>query len=348
MAARLTGPEGRKPGMLVPVLALALGLVTACGPARLEAPSAAANDSPAARLDSLVAQDRRVAEVAWRLATANASLCPVVRPRTGWVLHAANQYGAALRPLAIARFGLEGDLPGLLAAPRNSPAAQAGLAEGDLITTADGRAMNAGDAAGAESFDGLAANLAVLAQAEADGVVNLTVRRAGRERPVMVRPVPACAYGIQIEASPALNGRSDGRHVFITSSLADLARNDDELAFFVAHELAHAVLEHHTVPDLIGERGAENARITVRRGLSASSETDADHVGLFLAARAGYDPEAAIQALTAYGEAGSMNRFPQVSLSGARYPSPAARRRALEGTAQEISRRQREGLPLIP
>lgn len=306
------------------------------------------DDTSAARLDSLVTQDRRVAEVAWRLATANASLCPVVRPRAGWALQSANQYGPALRAFAVARFGLEGDLPGLLATPHDSPAARAGLGEGDLITAVGGRPLSRGGSARVESFDGLAANLTALSLAEAEGVLNLTVRRGGHERAVTVQPVPACAYVAQIEASTALNGRSDGRHIFITSGLVKVARNDDELAFFFAHEMAHAVLEHHTVRGVTGTRGAENALITVRRGLSTTAETDADWVGLYLLARAGYDPDTAIEALAAYETAAPMNRFPQMSLSGARYPSPAARRDALKPAVQDITRRLENGLPLIP
>lgn len=360
MAAALSGQplRGPKRAVTVPVLArglamglglgLALAVVAGCAPIGPDPSHATRDDSPAARLDSLVSQDRRVAEIAWRLATANAPLCPVVRPRAGWALQSANQYGPALRALAIARFGLDGDLPGLLASPHGSPADRANLAEGDLILAVDGHPLSTGGTGGAESFDGLAANLAVLTQAEAGGVLNLTVRRGGRERAVTLQTTPACAYIAQIEASADLNGRSDGRHIFITSGLVEVARNDDELAFFLAHEMAHAVLEHHTVPDVTGTRGAENALITLRRGLSATAEQGADRAGLYLLARAGYDPQAAIQALAAYEAAAPMNRFAQMSLSGALYPSPAARRLALESAVQDIARRQRDSLPLIP
>lgn len=337
----------------VPALALAvglsLGLTSACAPVGPETSSAAVDDAPTTRLDALVAQDRRVAEVAWRLATANEDLCPVVRPRAGWTLHAANQYGPALRASAEARFGLEGDLPGLLATPAASPAALSGLGEGDVITAVDGAPLAVGAPASSGRFDGLQANLAVLDQAAAKGPLSLTVRRGGRERSVTVQPVAACAYVTEIETSEELMGRSDGRRVIISSRLAALARNDDELAFFLAHELAHAVLEHRTSPGLVGTRGSANNRISLRRGRSSSAEADADTLGLYLLARAGYDPLAAIEALTTYEATSPLNRFPQISLTGGDiYQSPQARRRALQPALADIALRRQASQPLIP
>lgn len=357
MSAPSPGPQARRsgPAMRGRLLALFLagGLASACAPVGPEFSALTSDQPPAMRLDGLIAQDRRVAEVAWRLAKANAALCPVVTTRAGWSLHSANQYGPALRPLVEQRFGLHGDLPGVLASPGGSPAALAGLGEGDLITTVNGAALAVGAAPSQASssgrFDGLQANLAVLDDAAAQGPLILTVRRGDRARTVTVQPIAACAYVTQIEASEDLSGRSDGRHVFISSGLAALARTDDELAFFLAHELAHAVLEHRTAPDVVGMRGAANSRITLRRGRSSSAEADADAMGLYLLARAGYDPQAAVEALTVYAAASPLSRFPQISLTGGDlYRSPEGRRRALEPILVDIARRQLASEPLIP
>lgn len=352
MAAPLSGHQqacSLWKALLTPALVLILGAASACGSARPGVASGTADASPAARLDSLVDQDRRVAEVAWRLATANAPLCPVVSLRTGWTLQSANQYGPALRPLARQRFGLEGDLPGVLATPAGSPAALAGLDQGDLILAVNGAALAVGDASGTSGYDNLRANLTVLNQAAAQGPLTLTVRRDGQVRTVAVRPTPACAYETQIETNDGLSARSDGRHVFISSGLAALTRNDDELAFFLAHELAHAVLEHRTAPDVVGTRGTANSQISLRRGRSSSAEADADIAGLYLLARASYAPQPAVEALTAYEAASPLNRFAQISLTGGDvYRSPQARRKALEPVLADIARRQQASEPLIP
>jgi beta-barrel assembly-enhancing protease len=322
---------------------LILGLA-ACGH---PAPSAGlAQDGPQTRLDNLTRQDVRVAAVAWRLALTNADLCPVNRLRAGWTLQSASQYGGELRPLAERRYGLDGDLPGILAVPTGSPGAEAGLQPGDLILSVNGEALLRGGGA-TESYDGLQANIAVLDQALSRGPVQLRIRRDGLERTIALRPVLACAYPTQVEVTGTLRGRADGRHIFISDGMANLAETDDQLAFVLAHELAHAVLEHRTQPDVIGVRGASNWAISMRRGLSLSAEADADRMGLFLTARSGFDPHAAMAFLDLYEAADSGSRYTQVNMGGV-YEPVSIRRRALEPVLADIAERRTTGRALIP
>ena len=120
-----------------------------------------------------------------------------------------------------------------------------------------------------------------------------------------------------------------GNHVFIWTGLLDATKNEAELATILAHEIAH-VLAGHTEPDpneeikkLLINVGAMAAGIAVTyatRGAYAGDlgnltsslteqmantlllypydrdkELEADQVGLFLMARAHYDPNAAIE-----------------------------------------------------
>lgn len=328
--------------------AILLGTVLAgCGVNQGLDVSAPVDTGPEARLASLVAKDQRVAGVAWRLALANADLCPATRLRAGWTLQSASQYGPELRPLAEQQFGLQGDLPGIVSAPHDSPASDAGLRPGDLILAIDGQPLEAGSGARRESYDGLQANIDRLDAASAASPVRLTVRRGGSERQVTVTPRPACAYVTQVEVRDDLRALSDGRTIFVSARLVDIAQNDDQLAFLLAHELAHAVLEHATVPDVQAGRGALNDRITLRRGLSSRAESDADILGLYLLARAGFDPAHGVQFLSAYEVAAPGSRYPQINLRGV-YASIPDRRRALDPVVAEIAARQASGRPLIP
>lgn len=329
-------------------LALALTLAAgACGHPAPDAGAALLQDAPAVRLERLTSLDVRVAEVAWTLALANADLCPVNRLRAGWTLQSAAQYGAELRPLAEARYGLAGDLPGVLAAPSGSPAAEAGLSPGDLILSVNGQPLAEGRPDAEESYDGLQANAAVLDGALARGPARLTVRRGGAERDVTVRPVSACAYPAQIEVTGSFRSRTDGRHIFISDGMANLAENADQLAFVLGHEMAHAVLEHRSQPDVTGVRGGLNWAITMRRGLSLSSEADADRMGLYLVARAGFDPYRAVEFLSRWESVDEGARGPQINTGGV-YDSAGGRRRALRPVLEDIAARKAAGRALIP
>lgn len=305
------------------------------------------DDSPESRLTDLTAVDGRVAAVAWRLARANADLCPVSRQRAGWTLQSATQYGAELRPVAERRFGLAGDLPGVLAAPDDSPAALAGLAPGDLIIAVNGHPLSLGAAGQAGSYEGLQANITVLDGAIARGAARLTVRRGGVERSVDLRPVLACAYATQVNLQISPRSGFDGRLVWITQGMVKLAQSEDELAFALAHELSHAVLEHRTQPDVTGVKGASNWAISMRRGLSLSAEADADRMAAYLVARAAYDPDRSVEFLNRLGDSDPLMRTPQVNLGGV-YEGTSARRRALQPVLEDIAARKAAGRALIP
>lgn len=329
---------------------IAAGLAACSHPAPPRTDSGRVAEADAeARLTALVAKDRKVAAVAWRLAVGNADLCPATRLKAGWTLHAASQYGSELRPIAERTYGLQGDLPGILSAPVASPAEQAGLHPGDVIVAVDGRPLSTGTAATArgQTYDGLQANIERLNRAAVSGPMALTVRRDGVERSVTVTPERACAYDTQVEVRDDLRALSDGRTIFVSARLVDIAQDEDQLAFLLAHELAHAVLEHATVLDVQGGRGEANAQLSLRRGLSSSSESDADTLGLYLLARAGFDPGRAVHFLSAYEAAAPGARYPQINLRGV-YRSIPERRRALEPVGAEIARRQAAREPLIP
>lgn len=334
----------------LPRLACALVLVTAmsacASPASL---SSAAPDGdqvtagPEQRLTSLTALDERVARVAWRLMLANAELCPVVRQSAGWALHSASQYSPALRPHAVARFGLEGDLPGVLAAPDGSPAATAGLRAGDLITGVNGTALAAGQPREAARFEGLAANIARLDRALSEGQADLTVRRGKDSLQFRLTPVRACGYDVQLNPSNELNARADGRRLFISTALAGFAESDDELALILGHELAHNVLGHQTWSETGGEGRTVVERECDPRVCVGSQEDQADRVGLYLMARAGYAPGVAAPFWRRFGKSNWRVRFPQLA-----HASAGTRARRLERVQAEIETLVSEGRPIRP
>jgi Zn-dependent protease with chaperone function len=115
-----------------------------------------------------------------------------------------------------------------------------------------------------------------------------------------------------------------GKIAFYTGILDQLQLTDDEAAMIMGHEMAHALREHArsriaksqgtgTILSLgaqllgLGQLGDVAANIgtqllTLR--FSREDETDADLVGLELAARGGYNPQAAVSLWQKMGQAG--------------------------------------------
>tara|TARA_R110002124_G_scaffold120029_4_gene277833 strand:- start:567 stop:1583 length:1017 start_codon:yes stop_codon:yes gene_type:complete len=337
---RTTSLNGAAAGAMI--VALGLGASACSTPVPGGGSALSASDSPAARLEALVALDRRVAAVGFRLTTASVDLCASRRDVAGWTLHAANQYSDALRPVAEARFGLDGDLPGVLAVADDSPAARAGLSAGDLLVRVNGEDLEAGHGSGPPSHDGLAANLARLDQALAAGPVRLEVRRGSTLRAVALQPIPACSSFFQVDPSDEYNARADGRGVFISSTMAAYAADDDDLALILGHELAHNVLQHHPSPEPLGDPDPV-PETALARGNHWTQERDADRVGLFLAARAGFDTARAPGFLRRFGADNWRIRYAQIG-----HASAEARARALEETNAEIAAQRAAGRPLRP
>lgn len=275
----------------------------------------------AAALDDLARQDARVAEAAFRLSVANADLCPQTGPLTGLVLHAASQYGEEIRPHAVRRFHL-GDTPSILAVAPGGPADRAGLAPGDRLLAIGGRPAPAAAPSGEASY----AVVAAAEEALRAGTQTLTISRDGETHEVLLTPVTGCAYPVQTVPDGKLNASADGRRVSISTELAAFTADDDELAVVIAHELAHNVLRHP--PRTLGAR---------------RQEREADRLGLYLAARAGYDIEAAAPFWRRFGSRSLAARLGVVT-----HPSAGSRARVVERIAAEIGRKQARGEPLIP
>lgn len=321
------------------IAVLVMVVLAGCGQtSRVVATSGA---DPARRLSTLTALDERVARVAFRLSDANVALCPTVRQSAGWALHSARQYSLELRPHAESRFGLEGDLPGVLVAPPGSPAAEAGLRQGDLILKAGEVPLAVGDGRPTPEFEGLARNIAVVDAALARGPTTFNVRRDGAVIQKIVTPERACGYEVQLNPSDELNARADGRRLFISTALAGFAQSDDELAVILGHELAHHVLGHRTWSD-VGGVGRSSTTVEVAEG-EGGKERQADRVGLFLLARAGYDPAVAAPFWRRFGASNWRVRYPQLE-----HASAESRARTLETVQAEIAGKQASGESLVP
>jgi hypothetical protein len=288
---------------------------------------------PQHRLESLVAIDARVAHVGYKLSVANADLCAETTGLVGWSLHAASLYSSEMRPRVQEHYGLFGDLPGILYVTPGSPADAAGLKVGDLILSADGHDLQVGPLRREATYEAFAVNEDVVERALAEGPTSLRVQRRGGVVDVTVTPVRGCAYDFQVDPSPDFYARADADRVYISTALASYAADDTDLAVILGHELAHAALNH------AAQRGGMG-------GLpwrTAAREAEADRVGLYMMARADFDPVRGPAFWRRFGRDHWQARYAQWG-----HPSAEARARALDATAAEIARQRAGSVPILP
>ena len=121
-------------------------------------------------------------------------------------------------------------------------------------------------------------------------------------------------WEVNVVNSPQVNAfcMPGGKIAFFTGIIEKMRLTDDEVAMVMGHEIAHALREHSraraakttltnfgtiAVSVLVGGNAGELARaggglLSLR--FSRTDETEADLVGMELAARAGYNPESGI------------------------------------------------------
>jgi len=131
-----------------------------------------------------------------------------------------------------------------------------------------------------------------------------------------------CANKVGLTSSPVKNAHTNGQTIFVTTAMIDTL-SDDELAFIIAHELAHSVAGHN-----------------IENGSYPSAELEADRIALFLMARAGFHLPAARRALKTLG----------VNQQGATQSHPAGldRTRVLFEAEAEIANLMRRGQSIAP
>jgi predicted Zn-dependent protease len=144
-----------------------------------------------------------------------------------------------------------------------------------------------------------------------------------------------------------------GRMAVYTGLIEKLKVTDDELAAVMGHEIAHALREHGRERASqamaqgialsiggallgLGDGSVQLAQVitdvTINLPNSREHEIEADRIGVELAARAGYDPRAAVTLWQKMGQAGGA--APPQFLST--HPSPRNRQKDLEDYAAKV------------
>ena len=144
-----------------------------------------------------------------------------------------------------------------------------------------------------------------------------------------------------------------GKMAIYTGLIEKLDASDDEIAQVMGHEIAHALANHQaekmsvamatTVgvvaagavsdrPGLAMTGAAAAAALAVKLPNSRTAESEADRIGIELAAKAGYDPRAAVTLWQKMAKAGG-NGPPQFLST---HPAPQNRQQALNALVPQM------------
>lgn len=182
----------------------------------------------------------------------------------------------------------------------------------------------------------------------------------------MGQPQENCQFQVILDPSErGLNAHADGQNVTIYPAMVDFAQNDNHLAFVIAHEFAHNIMRHVqaqqknvTVGTIFGAMadiaaGAAGAntqgmfsKVGQQQGVlrySTGFESEADYVGLYILARAGFAIEQAPDFWRIMSQASPDSIY--ISQS---HPTNPARTIAMVKTVAEIRGKQRGGQRLVP
>lgn len=272
-------------------------------------------------IEERLADQRRLQAVSFRVLAAAADFCAGrTAPLYGVSLATRHSFGEKMQGVAESALALDDALRVLSVAP-GSPADEAGVRRGDSF-------LRVGETEVVPGADAL--KLARKAFRNG-GMGPLEVELGGdRPRRLRMQPVVACDYRVGILPEGKVNAYTNGQMISVTKGMLWFARDDRELALVLSHEVAHNILGH---------TGPVAALLVPAK----RRESDADYLGLYILARAGYDISGAPDFWRRIATA-----FPQLIDDSDSHPVMPYRFVALRLAAEEIGRRQSAGLPLTP
>lgn len=187
----------------------------------------------------------------------------------------------------------------------------------------------------------------------------LTLEREGQSFEIEVAPVLCCDYPIELNPLDEINAYADGERIIINQGLVNFVDTEEQLAATVGHELAHNAIGHmrkrmfHSSLAKLLDGMVDGATFSlfpsnifqkaVHGPLSVEQEFEADYVGMYMTARAGYD-------LTSIPDdfRKMALKDPASIARDTTHPGYAKRVAALEATIQEIEAKKRAGQALWP
>ena len=353
---RLPGPKNNRVATLCMVLTLLAGCTTTSFPvADKEAVDDEQFTQEAFAFKTLIDRQGKVNDLAFPILVANTELCgSKVKPHIGISWFTQKDYvfnTGRLESGVISFFGI-GKRPSIIHVTAGSPAEDAGLMQGDVITSVDGNAVPVG-----RFLNPRGRFVKQLDEAAVDGVVNIVYERGVQTFSTSVKTIPACDYPVRLLAEDQINAFANGRTISLAMGLYRFA-SDLELQSTIAHELAHNTEGHPYKKFGYGLIGGFFdvaaflywdvfshglfAKATSER-FSQNFEREADYIAMYMLERAGIDGAKASN----YWRKLAMEH-PDTVFRSWSHPTSPERFVNFDNAYKEIVRKRESGEPMVP
>ncbi len=294
--------------------------------------------------ERLMAGTQRLADASWPLITSNLDLCE------GYTdYHLGIWTAQQIRKGTVTKLRIWG-------VARDSPAALAGLQQGDVIFFVDDNATKNGTVLRSE----LTRALRKFSKKGRTEPIELLVLRPVTETTAThlnfsIQPVKTCSSEIFITRSLAFLAYTSGKRIGVSTGLLNFLEKEAELQYIIAHELAHNVYRHVSKARARGIVGGLLDGISLVTGIwtdglfaklgvtaySKRFENEADYVSMYILANAGVD----LRGIEDVWRRVSTH----VGIGESRtHPSSPTRYLRMAKTRQEIAEKIEKGDPLIP
>ena len=302
---------------------------------------------------------KRLHKIGYPILTHGISLCEErTKASIGSIVWNAHTFSEEWRETVKDVFDIDESLQFFYVIP-HSPAHQAGLRDKDVLLSINGWLVPSGKEAEKKFLEYLSNTL------KKDNPVSVIVRRGKKDIALEILPKRACDYDLVLNNSDVKNAFADGQRVVIYRGLMDFFKTDEEAALVIAHELAHNSMKHI-------DSKKKNAAIGGVAGLfldiaaayygvntqgrfsntganigaisySVEFEKEADYVGLYFMALAGYEIE---NVANFWRRMAALN--PESIQIKKSHPTTPERFLSIEKAVDEIKNKQKNSLPLIP
>lgn len=235
----------------------------------------------------------RVISIKERISKANIDVCKKRTFTYGFShLSLSGDVAPEVRTMWAATFPTSSS-PTVIYVDPKGPAARAGLQASDAIISVNGGVWPEQSREQIVFLKGLSDVKAT------EPRLSMVVGRKGDDLAIEMTADLVCDINVKLITNEKTSAHAGGNTISFDSGIDRLLSEEAELAFVVAHEMAHVILEHNP------EKSGSISR--------AKMETDADHLGMELFLAAGYNPDYAASAIRKLDAA---NRGPITKLLG--------------------------------